>query len=694
MASGENFNLEVQCVEIPGARRVGHTGIYRNAQFKDALLGFDPTAPNTLHSIFEEGKRPCATLKFEAVRDAGDRPFLGTRARDKASGKLGEYGWLTYAEVRAHVIQVAGGLGRLGKELGMSRQWSVGLFSINRLEWNISDIAASSLGMITVALFDTYGQDALEFVIGHAEVPVVVASMSHIHRLLSAAPRLTHLKVVISMDPLLADGPGTSGHLLRSWAASCGIRLMDYSELKALGAAHPTPPSPPAPEDVYTICYTSGTTGQPKGAVCTHLNYAVTVRSLGVALRRTSSNENRSISYLPAAHCFERITFYLIVYLRGQVGYYSGNILGLMDDVVSLKPTVMVSVPRLLNRIYDQVTKRTLYGQGVGPALFRIALRSKLDAYRSGGGVRHAVWDAAVFSRVRALFGGRLEVLITGSAPIDPKVLEFLRVTLACDVLNGYGATETCAAACIGLPGDTAAGPVGPPVGCLEFKLVDVPEMGYTSDDTPNPRGEICVRGTNVFKGYYREDHLTTEVLDGEGWYHTGDIARLSPQNLPVIVDRKKNLFKLSQGEYVAPERVEGAYAAHPLVQSMFVFGDPLRSYLVGICVPDPDTFPPWARAKSTVAGGLTPQQEFEALCKDPKVISAFLDELASQGASANLSGFEKVRAIHLEPTPFSIDNGFITPTFKLKRHELTRHYKPTLEALYRKPSEVKANRL
>lgn len=663
-----------RCVEVPNTRREGESATFRNAMFNGELIGFEPNAPNTLHELFEL-----------AVKEAHDRPFLGTRVRDEASGKLGEYVWVTYGEVKAQVTQVASGLSRLGRELGLNQHpWNVGLFSANRPEWNVSDIAISSLSLVTVALFDTYGQDVLEFVINHAEIPVIITCQPHIHRLLAATSRLNHLKVIISMDPLPSDGPGSASHLLRSWTKACNVRLLDYNELIQLGVAHPVPPSPPAPDSVYTICYTSGTTGQPKGAVCTHHNYAVTIRSLEASIKRSTRAENRLISYLPAAHCFERIAFYIAAYLRGQVGYYSGNILNLMDDVACLKPTLMISVPRLLNRIYDRITKPALYGQGLGPALFRIALKSKLDAYRAGKGTRHAVWDAVILRKVRAVFGGRLETLITGSAPIDPKVLEFLRVALSCDVLNGYGSTETCAAACIGLPGDHVAEPVGPPVGCLEFKLVDVPEMGYTNA-LPTPSGEICVRGANIFKGYYKADHLTKLALDDEGWYHTGDIAKLSPQNLPTIVDRKKNLFKLSQGEYVAPERVESAYTAHPLVMSMFVYGDPLRSHLVGICVPDPDTFPTWAQANatSTLPGGLSLPQQLEALCRDPGVITAFHAELAVQGKEANLNGFERVRAVHLEPTPFSIDNGFITPTFKLKRNELVQHYKPILEALY-----------
>ncbi|KAJ9088397.1 medium-chain fatty acid-CoA ligase faa2 [Entomophthora muscae] len=682
----KKINLKKQCVEVPNTRREGQTGIYRNAPYADALVGLDSTAPNTLYQLMEE-----------AVNECPDNPFLGTRQRND-KGKLGDYVWQTYAQVNTQIRQVASGLKYLAKEisLGKDRQWSLGIFSVNRAEWNISDMAATFQSLVTVALFDTYGQDALEYVIEHAEIPVIVASQTQIHRLLLAAPRLSHLKVIISMDPISSRAePGTSDHLLRTWAASSNIRLMDFDELKDLGTKNPSEPTPPSPEDIYTICYTSGTTGNPKGAICTHLNYAVAVRSVALSLGIGRDELTVNISYLPAAHCFERATFYMTIHLRGQVGYYAGSIVGLMDDVKVLKPTIMASVPRLLNRIYDRISQQMFHSEGLGSSLFRVALKSKMNTYRSGGGTSHAVWDAFLFSKVRAEFGGRLARLITGSAPIDPKVLDFLRVVLSCDIMNGYGATETSAALCIGLPGDHKAGPVGPPVPSIEFKLVDVAEMGYTSQDKPYPRGEICARGANIFKGYFKSEELTREALDEEGWYHTGDVAKLDDRNLPVIIDRKKNLFKLSQGEYVAPEKVEGAYSAHPLVMSMFVYGDSLKPYLVGICVPDPESFPAWARTKTTAPDGLSEQKGFDALCKDPNVIRAFLEELSIQAQNVKLSGFEKVNAVHLEPIPFSVDNGLVTPTFKLKRHELTQHYKSTINALYQEtPKSARSSKL
>lgn len=681
MSTSLKYNYKRPVVELDSSRKVGQTGVFRSALCPETLIGLDPSQPNTLYEIVEA-----------AFREASDNPFLGKRIVDEKTGELGDYSYLTYKEVHNQVNEVGSGLINLAREtLGLpnERNWNLGIFSCNRTEWSLSDLAAVTQNLVTVALFDTYGQDALEYVIDHAELPLIVASANYIHRLLLGAERLPKLKIIVSMDPIpVKPAPGSIPHLLKTWAASVNIQLMDFDQLRELGRKNPVPHSAPSHDDVYTICYTSGTTGQPKGAVCTHLNYASAIRGVQMATGRTRNHTNIAVSYLPAAHCFERCSFYFLVYLRGQLGFYSGDILKLAEDLAILKPTIMASVPRLLNRIYDRVALQTIHGHGLGPALFRVGLQSKMSSYLSGGGNTHGIWDSLVFSKVRAVLGGRVEQIITGSAPIDPKVLDFLRVSLSCEIFDGYGATETCAALSISIPGEYRSGSVGAPMPCCEVKLIDVPEMGYLATDQPHPRGEICVRGSNIFKGYYKSPEQTEAALDSDGWYYTGDIALLDKRHLIKIIDRKKNIFKLSQGEYVAPEKIEGVYSSHPLIMQIFVFGDSLQPHLVGIVVPDPEAFLPWAREKfGNSANSTGSELELAHYCRDPQVNAAIVKELADQATKGKLNGFERVHAIHMEPEPFSADNGFITPTFKLKRHEISKHYKPIIQALYDNPS-------
>jgi long-chain acyl-CoA synthetase len=266
------------------------------------------------------------------------------------------------------------------------------------------------------------------------------------------------------------------------------------------------------------------------------------------------------------------------------------------------------------------------------------------------------LWDKLVFSKVRARLGGRVKVIITGAAPIAADVLDFLRAAFGCQVLEGYGQTETAAAVSATLVGDysiEANGHVGAVLPCCEIKLVDIPDMGYTADDQPNPRGEICVRGYNVFKGYYKQPEKTKETLDADGWCHTGDVGMFLPNGTLKVIDRKKHLFKLSQGEYIAPEKIENVYVKSKYVAQVFIYGDSMKNSIVGIVVPDREVLLEWAKVHHTDHGWLT-------LVKDPKIKKMILDDMVALGKSMNLHSFEQVKDIHLETDEFTVENGLV----------------------------------
>jgi long-chain acyl-CoA synthetase len=219
-------------------------------------------------------------------------------------------------------------------------------------------------------------------------------------------------------------------------------------------------------------------------------------------------------------------------------------------------------------------------------------------------------------------------------------------------------------------------GGVGPTMTCCEMKLVDIPDMNYFSTDKPHPRGEICARGPNIFVGYYKAEDKTRECLEPNGWFHTGDVGRLQPDGTVAIIDRKKNIFKLAQGEYVAAEKIENVYGRSPFVAQCFVYGDSLKSCLVAIVVPDPEVVAKWA------ADAKQPN-DLPALCRGAALQKAVFDSMASIGKEAGLKGFELAKAIKLEAEPFSVDNGLLTPTFKLKRPQLKERFEPDIRALY-----------
>ncbi|KGG51589.1 hypothetical protein DI09_30p50 [Mitosporidium daphniae] len=265
--------------------------------------------------------------------------------------------------------------------------------------------------------------------------------------------------------------------------------------------------------------------------------------------------------------------------------------------------------------------------------------------------------------------------MLTGSAPISTDVIDFLKIAFSAPIFEGYGQTETSAASLLTESNDFTSGHVGIPTPSNEVKLVDVPEMGYTSDDPRRQRGEICLRGPQTFLSYYKDPERTAEVIDADGWVHTGDIGEWTETFQMRIIDRKKNIFKLSQGEYVAPEKIENFLLQAPIVEQIFVTGNSLRSALVSIVVPDRELALKW---------GASSRLPFEEICKNDAFNAYILGEINSFARSQKLlKGFEIPKAVFIEIEPFSIENGLLTTTFKLKRFEAEKRYKEHVEHLY-----------
>uniref|UniRef100_A0A668AWY6 Arachidonate--CoA ligase n=1 Tax=Myripristis murdjan TaxID=586833 RepID=A0A668AWY6_9TELE len=356
-----------------------------------------------------------------------------------------------------------------------------------------------------------------------------------------------------------------------------------------------------------------------------------------------------------------------------RVGFYQGDISLLMDDIKTLKPTFFPVVPRLLNRIYDKIQ-----GSVTSPlrrALLHYAVRRKQAELSSGVVRNNSLWDKLVFNRIQASLGGNLRFILTASAPISPTVLSFLRATLGCLIFEGYGQTECTAGCTFSMPGDWSAGHVGAPLPCAMVKLVDIPDMNYYAK---NGEGEICIRGHSVFRGYLKDPERTTEALDSDGWLHSGDVGQWLPNGTLRIIDRKKHIFKLAQGEYIAPEKIENVYMRCVPVLQAFVHGDSLQAHLIGIVVPDPEVFVDWAKERGFMGS-------YEELCQNPDVKKAVLEDMTAVGKEAGLKSFEQVKDLHLHPEMFSIANGLLTPTLKSRRIDIRRVFQEQISRMYSK---------
>ncbi|KAH9997491.1 hypothetical protein BJV77DRAFT_1078521 [Russula vinacea] len=670
-----NFDFKRQAFQDPGTKRPGQTAHYRNAPFGYVDLD-TPGVLSTLPEVFDSGYTESKNNTF-----LGHRPVVSKNPLTYAH----HYVWQTYAEVderRRHIGSAIHTLFENGT-VGGGEHPTVGLWSLNRPEWVIVELALNAYGKVGVSLYDTLGDEAVGAFrfIDHAHLTVVFTTSNHLAALLRGAPHHPHLKLVVVMDEL---DPETK-RFAKAWSQTVGVKLQELHEFEEFGKKHRRDIIKPSPSDLATLCYTSGTTSIPKGVLLTHGHLAIAAQS-NLCGYSIDSERVTLLSYLPLAHIYERVNQLAVIALGGAIGFFTGDPLRLLEDAQVLKPNFFPAVPRVLNRIY-QAAMVAGNVPGLKGAIFRRAVQTKLDNLHSTGAVTHPLWDRLVFRKIQSVLGGNVKLVVSGSAPISAEVLDFLKIALACDVYEGdYGMTENCAICTRCLAGDpTSSGTVGPPQPAAEMKLVDVPAMNYTAEDKPYPRGEICCRGPAAFTQYYKDDKNTKETIDAEGWVHTGDIGEIDDYGRFRIIDRIKNIMKLAQGEYVALEKIEEVYARIPVAMQVFVHGNGLKSYLIGVIIPDPVQFAVFASRILERRVEPTDSQTLKELCREPRLADGLLEEL-NKVAAKSLKGFEQLKRIHLSLDPFSIDDNTLTPTLKIRRRDAYNKFKVPLDALYELP--------
>uniref|UniRef100_A0A671MA40 Long-chain-fatty-acid--CoA ligase n=1 Tax=Sinocyclocheilus anshuiensis TaxID=1608454 RepID=A0A671MA40_9TELE len=617
-------DLRMQSVELPGGEFARRGAVLNGGP----LLSHFYEDAKTIYEFFHRG-----------LRESKNGPCLGSRKPKQP------YEWLSYSEV----IERAENLGSafLHKGHSKDREPYIGIFSQNRPEWTISELACYTYSLISVPLYDTLGTEAIGYILEKACISTVVCDVPEKAKLLldCVSGRQHTVKTLILIENFAAD--------LVSRAQQCGIDIISLKDAEVN-----KPQIPPQPDDLAIICFTSGTTGNPKGAMLTHRNI---VSNSSAFIYVTKVNTDVHISYLPLAHMFERVVQGVILMHGARIGYFQGDIRILMDDLTTLKPTVFPVVPRLLNRMFDKI-----YGQANSPLkrhILEFAFRRKENEMKSGIMRRDSVWDKIIFKKVQASVGGHVRMMLTGAAPISAPVLTFLRAALGCQTYldihcSGCVFTLTLITLmCVLL------------VVCLHV-------IFHKFDKFLCCFWQVCVRGPNVFKGYLKDPEKTKEALDEDGWVHTGDIGKWLPNGTLKIVDRKKHIFKLAQGEYIAPEKIENIYIRSEAVAQTFVHGDSLQACLVAIIVPDPDFLPGWAKKRGI-------EGSYEELCKNKEVKKAILEDIVKLGKESGLKSFEQVKDIALHTEMFSIQNGLLTPTLKAKRADLRNHFRKLIDELY-----------
>jgi long-chain acyl-CoA synthetase len=576
--------------------------------------------------------------------------------RERAQLYRTDNGWqpVSHAAVLQNVRAIAAAL----REHGFTRGDHIGLLAENRPEWAWVDYALLCTGMVIVPLYPTLPAPQAAAILRHSGVRLLfVSTAAQLAKVQEHRAELPALERIVVFDDVASDD--ASVEVLREFRARGADALPTERAFRAEAKRA-------RPEDVATLIYTSGTTGDPKGVMLTHANlYSNIIASTQHVL--TTEEGDATLSFLPLSHVFQRMVDYLIFSRGNTIAYVPA-----MDDVAQalreVKPTIVVAVPRVYEKLYAKVLSATglqrrvvLWARQV--ALDWAALKLAGQTPPAGLRVKRAIADRIVFSKLRARLGGRIRFFVSGAAPLSPQIFQFF-YGAGVLILEGYGLTETSPVTNVNTPTKLRMGTVGTAIPGTELRIAG--------------DGEILVRGPQVMKGYYRNETATREMIDDEGWLHTGDIGAIDTDGFLSITDRKKELLVTAGGKNVAPQPIQNAAKLSRFVAEAVLIGD-RRPFPVMMVVPNFDSLEGWARHKGI------PTEDRAALVRDPRVREKLEREVA-----ARLDGFaryelpKKVLPLARE---FSLERGEITPSLKVRRKVVEEAYQSDIEALYAEPS-------
>ncbi|CAF1423303.1 unnamed protein product [Adineta ricciae] len=605
---------------------------------------------DTLYGVLQHGIQLAAKKPLFSYREASNQSFKS----------------YTHTEVFEILKEIGSGVVHFG--LKPENDTFFGIYGSCTMNYALCLYSAWPYSMVPVGIYDSLGRDGVRFIIKQTEVKLIFADdLQRVTNLIEWKDETSTLKTIVCfLEPTKE---------LMERATEKNLNLITLAHLRELGRQNPTPVVEPKPSDTAIIMYTSGSTGEPKGCIITHEAFVNAlhglVNSIGLLdfLRRKETP--RVLNYLPLAHVFGCATILALTYLGGEIGFWQGKVDKLIDDFHDFKPSIITMVPRLLNKLYDRVRSESRKKGLIGRILFRLAVRSKLEFIRRGDFSQNTIWDKLIFHKVRQSFGGKMSCVVSTSAPLSAEVCAFSRAAFSCMFIECYGQTE-CIIGCSQTPNHVKPGETGIPTIMNYIKLVDVPEKEYYAKDGV---GEICISSPALFKGYLKDEAKTREAIDEQGWLHTGDIGRWTPHKTMQIIDRKKNMYKLSQGEYIAPEKIEDVYARSRFISLVFVYGDSFESFLVAIVVLDDDYVKKWAATEG---------HHVQASEPDEKLKQIVLDDMTREGKKRGLMSYEQVKNIEFIKEAFTIENGLLTPTFKSRRYAVEKKYKNVFVNMYK----------
>ena len=567
---------------------------------------------------------------------------------------LDRWGIFTWSELEHQTAEVAAGMA----ELGLRRGDRVAIFAGTRADWTICDHAVLTLGAVTVPVYHTSTTGQLTFIVNNCQARfLVVDSEARLEIAREARERMRSVQQVVVMDRFDLQGQQDAISLVD--LSRRGRRyLRRYPELPRRAAAET------GPEDEATYVYTSGATGMPKGVVLTHHNLLSAVRGISAAMPLDDGDV--TVAFLPPSHIYGRIGQFLPLQ-TGASTAYAQRIDRLEEVLVEVKPTYILGVPLVYERIYRSLVQRYRELGPLRKVLFQRGLSTGLSRIRSpnnGGGrvgdrLLGQISDRTVFERFREAFGGRMRFCVSGGAPLHPSIAEFFRV-MGIEILEGYGLTETAAAATLGRLGDNRIGSVGHPIPGMRIRVA--------------PGGEVLIRGDSVFREYHGLPDATAEAFDGEGWFHSGDTGWIDSDGRLILTGLLKDLIITSGAKNIAPQYVEAALKMSPWIRGAMVYGD-RRRYAVALV--DLGQEPGRELALEL---GVDPD-DWPALSRHPRVVEQVQREIDI--ANRRLARFEQVRGFAILPQPLSIGEGSISHSMKLRRERLAAQYQDLIDSLY-----------
>lgn len=567
----------------------------------------------------------------------------------------GKYRKISYAVLRKSVDDFAQGLAALGVRRGDT----VAIISENRPEWVIADMGMMKLGAINVSLYPTLTPKQIEFIFNDAGVRFAIVSnqfqLSKIMKIRDAVPSLQTIIILSDKNGVTDAAVQTYNRIIEA-GKEFGKQHTEYlrDETKKIHA-----------DDILTIIYTSGTTGNPKGVVLTHRNLVSNI--CGAAACIPFNHHDTLLSFLPLCHLYERMGGYYTAMLVGATIAYAESIETVRENLLEVKPTVVTTVPRLFERMYNKLMTQVADMPPFEQRIFRWALSVgkkyrlvvKKKRFMPVLTVQHALADLLVFKKIRARMGGNIRFFASGGAALSKEMGEFFE-SIGILIVEGYGMTESSPVISVNRLDDYKFGTVGKPIPDVQVRIAE--------------DGEILVQGPNVMKGYWNNPQATGEAIDREGWLHTGDIGHFDEDGFLTVTDRKKHIFVSSGGKNIAPQHIENLFLQNRFVDQFILIGDG-RMFLTSLIVPD------FTAVKEYAVKHHIDFDDEDDLAAKPEIYKLFEDEMAI--IQKDLANYERVRKFTILRHPLTIEDGEITPTMKIRRKVVEERYKDVIAKMY-----------